>query len=831
MTDCTKVRFVFHSDGLPVDKLFLKGSWDNSGAFSAEWANSGTELKSGPDGFTAELELRPEPGQTFFWGVKNEADHWMLFENEAIQFVPSEEPYQSYRLGHREWLGVHRIGIDGVRGAVWAPNAKEVDLEVRNRQATKFKLTRSGEYWEFHSQHGWNDCLGSPYRFRILTSDDQIVFRSDPYAKVRQGPQRGVSDLFLSSKGEYCHRYSLEETGHHLLRFECARVANKTLSEPPRLKLRDISGQLTKEQLRSRFTVSQSLPTSETWWTDHVQPDGAIRMVKNEDCEAYSICLGPETGARGLFYEIVDEHGTSYHDRWSNYLDGHHNWARYGVISETRRASGKSTSVPREAMTLYELHVGSILGRGGNLRPSTFLELSAVLPKIKELGFNSICLMPTNATEGNRDWGYLGTSSMAHQEAFSEPGMDAEQSLIRFIELAHDLDLRVFTDVVYNHVGGFHNDLWEFDGLENPWFERASSPKIETAELHQRPYDTAEAKPRVSEPTDRGTPWGTIPAYNKKAVFQFFVDHAVDQVERLGFDGIRFDFTHLIHAAGSGDREGWTLLQAIHHRLEHFFPQAVTFAEEFPPHPAMTDAVEQGGAGFHGMWNTEHQHRLIFDHHRPSITQCLVEGCRPDLQSFLEHLTFPKGFSTPCTSATVLSNHDEVGNAKRLFNLVEKHPRGLDIARLVSWFSLLCPGYPILFQGTEDLASNFFSWGLPHTWDLDSHLASEEIADYRKQHLESIKDVLNLRLCNTELWANHAIDEHYIHDAKQILAIRRGSFWIVGNFSQTTQVLPDILLRDCKLCLSSEKQAYGYSGKQTRGKRVGGFSVKIWRRT
>ena len=53
----------------------------------------------------------------------------------------------------------------------------------------------------------------------------------------------------------------------------------------------------------------------------------------------------------------------------------------------------------------------------------------------------------------------------------------------------------------------------------------------------------------------------------------------------------------------------------------------------------------------------------------------------------------------------MLSNHDEVGNARRLYHIVRGHPRGFDIARLVSWFSLLCPGYGLVFQGTEDLAA------------------------------------------------------------------------------------------------------------------------------
>ena len=273
------------------------------------------------------------------------------------------------------------------------------------------------------------------------------------------------------------------------------------------------------------------------------------------------------------------------------------------------------------------------------------------------------------------------------------------------------------------------------------------------------------------------------------------------------------------------------MLQGIHLRLKYFFPEAITFAEEFPPHPIITNPVQIGGAGFHGMWNTEHQHRLIFDHNHPSITQSLITGGAPDLSRFLEHLTFPQGFSTPCNSATVLSNHDEVGNAKRLYNLVKEHRRGLDIARLVSWFSLLCPGYPILFQGTEDLASNFFSWGLPHTWDGASHLLGEKLPKYRKDHLSGIRDVLRLRNSNHDLWAQQTVEQHYLHQDHRLLAIKRGRFWIAGNFGPTTRKLPEEMLENCQLVLNSEKKAYGYQGKSSRGRRIGGYSVKVWKQT
>ena len=302
----------------------------------------------------------------------------------------------------------------------------------------------------------------------------------------------------------------------------------------------------------------------------------------------------------------------------------------------------------------------------------------------------------------------------------------------------------------------------------------------------------------------------------------------MDQIERLGFDGIRFDFTHLIHAQGKGDQEGWRMLRSMHRRIRYFFPEVITFAEEFPPHPIITQPVEEGGAGFTGMWNTEHQHRLIFDHHKSSIMQSLVEDQEPPLDYFTQHLLCPEGFSDPHRSATVLSNHDEVGNAQRIYNVVKTHTRGLDIARLVSWFSLLCPGYPLLFQGTEDLAANYFSWGLPHTWDVESHLADGQSPDYRKRHLESIKDVLQLRKKEPCLWAHSPLSEFYRDSYHHVLGIRRGKFWVVANFDPKSQALPSAITQG-ELVLNSERASYGYLGRVTRGSRIGSFALKVWK--
>ena len=832
------IRFSYHPDGMQLKRPSLIGSWDAEGRFHESWDDSNQPLERLADGsWQVSCELECEQDQTFWWGVRDSGE-WMLFGQPAIAFVPSdpEQAFQQFSLGNRHRLGLNPVGDDGWQVGVWAPHALSVELRLDpDGTATAVPLDENSEgIWSARDDKGWQAMLGLPYAFAVGTSEGQTVLRADPYARRRLGPQKGVSDLFVKGDGQPTHRYAQDAKGHHLLRFEAVPAPGRALEQAPVLRLFEDGRQLDERALRKRLLKKVHLLELEKWWVDQVRPDGSMSLVRRDDVEAYALCLGPAKALTGLSYRIEDQEQQTYHDPHSAVLDGLHNWARWGVVSAPLKGErrGRRPGQPVGDLVIYEMHIGSILGRGGNLKPSTFGQVAEKLSAIQELGFTAVALMPTNPTEGERDWGYLGTSSMAHHEPYANPGQSAEESLLEFLKAAHDLGLSVFTDVVYNHLGGNHNDLWHFDGLRNPWFEWVSNPELGPGaigkKLPERPDATANDTPLTATPTVRNTPWGPIPAYNKRPVYQFFLDHAMDSVGRLGFDGIRFDFTHLIHSQDGGGNQGWSMLQEINRRLKHFFPDVLTFAEEFPQHPIITSPVSEGGAGFDAMWNTEHQHRLIYSGHSVSVTQAVVQGQTPPLRAMFDHVLHPSGFSRPTASVTVLSNHDEVGNAIQIASLVAPHPRGGDLARLVCWFSLLCPGYPIMFQGTEDMATNPFTWGIPSSWDGNSHLLGEPISEARAQHLRATADVLRFRLARRDLHSEVPIANHYLNRKAGVVGFRRAGLWIVANFAEKAFTLPEDIRVIAPALLSSEDEAYGYQGRATSGLKVGGLALKVF---
>lgn len=832
------IRFCYHPDGLALKRPGVFGSWDAEGRYHPDWTDSGRPMESFDDGsWQVTFELEAAEGETFYWGVRDEGE-WMLFGQSALAFTPSklEDSFQVFSMGNRHRFGVNPLPNDGFSVGVWAPNARSVELVVDpDDESRRFPLSEANGIWSARFSQGWSEIEGFPYAYSVVTSEGGRVLRSDPYARRRQGPQRGVSDLFVRADGSQTHRYAQDARGFHLLRFEAVPRDRPGLLEPPVLRFFDEDRALDSEALAARFFPSMNLHGEETWWSERVRPDGSISLKVRSEVEAYAVCVGPAEALTGLRYEITDSRGAAYHDRWNSKLEGYHNWPRFGLVSRPIGGSRRrfKSHQPVGDLIIYEMHIGSILGQGGNLKTSTFAEAAKILPEIKALGFTAIALMPTNPSEGWRDWGYLGTSSMAHQEAYADPQESAEQSLLAFLKAAHDLDLSVFTDVVYNHVGGEHNDLWNFDGFKNPWFEWEADPALGISalgtELPERPSETSNALPLTENPTVKNTPWGPIPAYCKRPVFQFFIDHATDCVERLGFDGIRFDFTHLIHSQpAGGGHHGWLMLQEINRRFKYFFPHVVTFAEEFPQHQIITTPVDEGGAGFDAMWNTEHQHRLVYSQHRLSVAEAAANGKPLPLRRYLEHLLHPAGFSRPSCSVTVLSNHDEVGNAIQIASLVGVHPRGWDLARAICWLSLLSPGYPIIFQGTEDLATNPFTWGIPSSWDGDSHLLQGKLADHRLRHLEAIRDVLRLRLSRRDLHSEVPISNHYLNESAGVVGFRRASVWVVVNLSETLFTLPEEIRVEGPPLLSSEDERYGYDGEKTGDGELGGFSLKVF---
>ena len=91
---------------------------------------------------------------------------------------------------------------------------------------------------------------------------------------------------------------------------------------------------------------------------------------------------------------------------------------------------------------LYELHIGTFTPAG------TFDSAVERLDHLVELGIDLVEVMPVNAVDGPRNWGYDGVGWYAVTESYGGP-----DGFKRFVDACHGRGLGVMLDVVHNHLG------------------------------------------------------------------------------------------------------------------------------------------------------------------------------------------------------------------------------------------------------------------------------------------------------------------------------------------------------------------------------------------
>jgi maltooligosyltrehalose trehalohydrolase len=103
---------------------------------------------------------------------------------------------------------------------------------------------------------------------------------------------------------------------------------------------------------------------------------------------------------------------------------------------------------PWAESVIYELHIGTFTEEG------TYAAAEKKLPYLRNLGITAIELMPLNDVPGRRNWGYDGVLLFAPNAQYGRP-----EHLKSLLRAAHELDMMVYLDVVYNHFGPHLNYL------------------------------------------------------------------------------------------------------------------------------------------------------------------------------------------------------------------------------------------------------------------------------------------------------------------------------------------------------------------------------------
>jgi 1,4-alpha-glucan branching enzyme len=348
---------------------------------------------------------------------------------------------------------------------------------------------------------------------------------------------------------------------------------------------------------------------------------------------------------------------------------------------------------PWNELTVYELHVGTFSDGKGD-RPGTFKRLCKKLPYLQELGVNAIELMPFSEFPTKTSWGYNPTFLFAVETDYGGP-----TELKNFIKAAHEREIGVIIDVIYNHFGTTQLDLWQFDG----WSENDGGGIYI--------YNDWRAQ----------TPWGdTRPDYGRPEVRQYLRDNAMMWLQEYRADGVRIDGTAWIRRVDveSDDPErelpdGWSLMQWINKDVMAMPENKIVVAEDHQDEPAITRPAEEGGAGFGAQWDG-----MFGDRVREAVKALSdEERSMAGVVEALQH-----SFNRDATDRIIYTeSHDEVANGKaRVPFEISPDDHSTWFARkrstLAAALVFTAPGIPMIFQGQEFLEDDWFRDDVPLDW-------------------------------------------------------------------------------------------------------------------
>ncbi len=238
---------------------------------------------------------------------------------------------------------------------------------------------------------------------------------------------------------------------------------------------------------------------------------------------------------------------------------------------------------PQKDLLIYECHIGMAQEQG---KVGTYNEFREnVLPRIRDLGYNTIQIMAIMEHPYYASFGYQVTNFFAASSRFGMP-----EDLKALINTAHEMGIAVLLDVVHSHASkNTREGINEFDGTVYQFF-------------HDGPKGDHSA-------------WGTkCFNYGKHEVLHFLLSNLKFWMDEYHFDGFRFDgvtsmlyFDHGLGVSFTGpekyfsmntDTDAVTYLQLAAAMVKEINPNAILIAEDMSAMPGMCLPIADGGIGF-----------------------------------------------------------------------------------------------------------------------------------------------------------------------------------------------------------------------------------------
>lgn len=460
--------------------------------------------------------------------------------------------------------------------------------------------------------------------------------------------------------------------------------------------------------------------------------------------------------------------------------------------------------VPDEAL-IYEAHIGMA---GDREAVSTYRQFERdVLPRVKDLGYNTVQLMAIAEHPYYGSFGYQVSNFFAPSSRFGTP-----DELKHLIDRAHQLGIRVIMDLIHSHaVKNEAEGLSNFDGTTTQYFVDEIHPAWDS-----RLFD-----------------------YGKPQVCHFLLSNISYWLNEYHLDGFRFDgVTSMIyrdHGLGRaftgyddyfGDninQDALVYLRLANELVHTIKPNATTIAEDTSGLPGLAAKVVDGGIGFDYRFNMG----------VPDLWIKMLKDQQDeewDMGKLFHELTSHRAEER---TINYVESHDQamVGDKTVIFRLLddtmydsmERSSQSLVVDRGIALHKMIrlitastnAGGY-LNFMGNEfghpewiDFPRPGNEWSYRYArrqWHLvdDLRLRYSQLNDFDRAMIREIKGLAEADYSHIR-----------IDSERQLISFTRGGRLFVFNFSSVslTDWRVSAPKKDWQIVLSTDDQRYGGFGR------------------
>ena len=314
-------------------------------------------------------------------------------------------------------------------------------------------------------------------------------------------------------------------------------------------------------------------------------------------------------------------------------------------------------------LVIYEMHIGDFSGD-----ETVIGDYSDVIEKINsgyfnDLGINAIEFMPINEFEGGYSWGYNPSFAMAPETTYGTP--DEFKNLV---DIAHQNDISILLDVVFNHLWGSSPLFQLYQPLDNyEW---------EDHDFNSCPYFG-----------DEESLWGFKIEHwhelngREYRGWKYVEDALMHWVEEYHIDGYRFDYVDGI--GWDGDFNGASYYANV---LDSYDPSLILIAEADNSYQINTTDFDSG-------WDYSYHHNM-FDNFLDIYL---------DLNNVANHINaYSQGYSFVTGPINYTESHDET---RLIYQATEFQNQTFEEAynrsKLSATILLTSHGVPMIYSGQE----------------------------------------------------------------------------------------------------------------------------------